>query len=87
MVQINCINLPAAIKITDHVFKEYTVKLKLSTFQKIGLDVNLKATGCDKTICVACDKKQLSLPILPNTKTIVNYDIPASPSGSSHNPF
>ena len=85
--KVDCVNVRAAIDITNDVFKEYSGKPKFSTFQKMGLDVSLKTTGCNQTICVPCNKKELSLPILPNTKTIVTYDIPPSPSGSSYNPF
>lgn len=80
-------NFKAAANRADDVFKEYTGKSKLSYVQKLTLNVGFKATGCDKTICVPCNEEKLSLPILPNTKTIVNYDIPSSPSGSSHNLF
>lgn len=84
---MDCMNFEAAANIADDVFKEHTSKSKLSYVHKVTLNVCLKTTGCDKTICVPCNEEKLSLPILPNTKTIINYYIPPSPSGSSHNLF
>ena len=85
--KIDCINFEAAASVADDIYKEHTGKSKLSFFEKTTLNVGLKAMGLDKTVCFTCNKEKLSLPILPNTKAIVNYDTPRSPSGSPHNLF
>jgi len=85
--KIDCINFEAAANVADDTYKEHTGKSKLSFFEKKTLNVGLKAMGLDKTVCFPCNKEKLSLPILPNTKAIVNYDTPPSFSGSPHNLF